>query len=178
VVILEDGLIIPVQGMRINFSRDRKNMKIHKIDKIGGIILIIVFVGYWGINLGIRATGFIPYNFKSDDMYPTIKKGDRVVLYKKAYRTKLPAKGDVVGLFFESNDKLFVRRIDGIPGGKIIDEGKIIELKNNEYYVTADNKTVLDGKKSEVVHLSNIVGEIILIHSGQEWKVKHGINLK
>jgi len=146
-------------------------MKIHRIDKIGGIILIIVFVGYFGINLGVRTIGFIPYNFKSDDMYPTIKNGDRIVLYKKAYRNRFPAKGDLVGLFLENNGKLFVRRIDGISGEKLIVDGKSIELKKDDYYVISDNKTVLSNE-SRIVHLSNIVGEIVLIHSGREWKIK------
>jgi len=121
--------------------------------KIITIIIIIGMLIYAGPTLLGRAFGLNALVFKTDDMFPTIKIGDKVIIYKRAYAHKLPAINDVVALTLPADpDKIYIRRIK--------------QENANNYYVSADNTSGKDSKEWGYIPTSNIIGEVVLIYTG------------
>lgn len=129
-------------------------------------VLIIVFGGFTLITrfFGIRA-----YTYQTKDMEPIILKGNKVVVYNKAYLNKKPLLSDIVTLVPSENDsKLYVRRIVGLPEETIEIENQHIKVPKGYYYVSADNKDDSDSRNWGAIPAINIKGEVILIYSGRK----------
>lgn len=121
-----------------------------------------------------------PTVVKQTSMQPTFNPNDYVIMYKRAYVKKEPARGDVI--VFKSNlpdasgrDKLLIKRVIGLPGDVIsvkddqlyingepyredylkdgITTGEVDNLKvpEGEYFVMGDNRVVsLDSRSPQV----------------------------
>lgn len=83
-----------------------------------------------------------PTIVKQSSMENTLKENDYIIMYKQAYRSKLPERGDII--IFQSElpdpetgkDKLLIKRVIGLPG----DEISIIDnrLYINDFYYKED----------------------------------------
>ena len=114
-------------------------------------------------------------------MYPTLEHGDNLIVDKISYRFKDPERFDII--VFPSpdeKDKIYIKRIIGLPGEKIrIDDGIIyvdsgageyvldenygaemeyygvaadgIELGDDEYFVLGDNRNLSKDSRFDVV---------------------------
>ena len=74
-----------------------------------------------------------PTIISGDSMLPKFFDGDYVIVYKMAYHSKMPKKGDVVVFETEEEvpgaeegEKLFIKRVIGLPGDVIdIHDGQV-----------------------------------------------------
>ena len=125
-----------------------------KRNRILTTISIIILFGGLGSTLIGRALGLRAYIFRTDDMYPTIKNGDRVIISKRAYKNIPPSVGDIVVFVLpENREKTYLRRITS-------------ETKEHSYYVSADNKSGKDSSDWGNIPKSDIIGEVILVYTG------------
>lgn len=87
-----------------------------------GTLVLFIFSDHLTENFKI-------YQTPLDSMSPGISSNDRVVIATKAYKNKLPLRGDIV-VFLAPFDakKIFMKRIVGLPGDKL-------EIKNGGIYV-------------------------------------------
>lgn len=78
---------------------------------------------------GLRLYVIQPYLIPSPSMEPTLIPGDRIIVNRLAYRSKVPARGDVVVFAFPKDPKrTFVKRVIAL-------EGETVELKDNQVFV-------------------------------------------
>lgn len=91
-----------------------------------------------------------PTIVKESSMEPNFYENDYLFVYKMAYKSKLPAKGDVVifqsDLTYNGKKKLLIKRVIGLPGDTItIRDGQVfINGQKDDQSYTADGFTVGD----------------------------------
>jgi signal peptidase I len=131
------------------------------------------------------------YSLPSDNMLPTLKLNDRVVVDKTAYQTRSPQRGDIIvfnpsnNLQSEQSSQPLTQRAIGLPGEKVtIAKGKVfinnqpiredyitqpvtdlsasIVVPANSYFVLGDNRNhPTDSKAGSIVNRESIVGKVI-----------------
>ncbi len=82
------------------------------------------------------------YRIVTGSMEPAVTKGDFVIFDKTVYKHESPKKGDVV-VFTYPNDrsKLYVKRIDAMPGDTVRQDSNVIFVVPNGFvYVLGDNR--------------------------------------
>lgn len=79
-----------------------------------------------------------PTVVQQTSMLPTFTEGDYVITYKRAYKHKDPARGDVI--IFQSSmtdekgkDKLLIKRVIGLPGDVLSIEDGMVYINGKEY---------------------------------------------
>jgi signal peptidase I len=113
------------------------------------------------------------YKIATRSMEPIVLKGDRVFADKTAYRRMAPKKGDIV-LFVYPDDrsKVFIKRIEGLPGDRIsLRNGTIEEVPHGMVYVLGDNKDQsVDSRTFGFVPLRDVLGKArqVCYSSGDE----------
>jgi|GEM_PF-682329 len=100
---------------------------------IGGIILgtLIWLLIICGILFAISfRTHYQPFRVPASSMEPTIKKGERVMVDRKAYVNSTPQRGDVIVFWFGSGEskRLWLKRVVGLPNEEL-------EIKNGGIYI-------------------------------------------
>lgn len=77
-----------------------------------------------------------PTIVRQTSMQPTLNPGNYLILYKQAYRSKTPQRGDII--VFESDlvdddgeDKLLIKRVIGLPGD-------VIEIAGDQLYINGE----------------------------------------
>ena len=93
-------------------------------------VIAAIFYGFFGILLIVRTYFYQPFNVPSAGMSPTLNVGDFFLASKSAYRSKEPARGDII-VFHPSGSFAkysFVKRIVGMPGERI-------QLKNGALFI-------------------------------------------
>lgn len=144
------------------------------------IILIILAIPFFIFSISAVS---------GNSMEPTLKDGDKILVYKWAYQFKKPQRGDLILL--KAEDKIWVKRIVGLPGetieikdGKVnINEKTLIEsyvkeihtygdqrvvLLDNQYYVLGDNREPnqsIDSRIMGPITGKNILGKVIATFS-------------
>jgi signal peptidase I len=73
----------------------------------------------------IRAFVFDFLIITGDSMNPTIVHGDRILIDKLAYRSRVPDRGDIIA--FKMGLKMIVKRVASVPGD-------VIEVKDGQLY--------------------------------------------
>lgn len=115
-----------------------------------------------------------------DSMEPTLYNGDNLIVDKITYRFNDPQRFDIIVFPFRQENKIFIKRIIGLPGekvqidemgyiyinGKILQEGygrEVIKAENigiasepillaeDEYFVMGDNRNNSKDSRAEVV---------------------------
>lgn len=142
------------------------------LELVKDLIIAIIIAG--GVLYFVR-----PTIVKQTSMQATMNPNDYLIMYRQAYRSKSPERGDII--IFQSdlmddegNDKLLIKRVIGLPGDKIqIKKQKVYingeeykenylkdgyttgegtwNVPKNHYFVMGDNRVVsVDSRYSEV----------------------------
>jgi len=91
-----------------------------------------------------------PTIVKGESMYPTLENKDLVITLKTAYLNSAPQRGDIVIFKSPFEDKIYIKRVIGIPGDKI-------EIKNGQVYV--NNQELVE----EYISTSYTEGELEIV---------------
>lgn len=95
-------------------------------------VLIVVPIRFWIAQ---------PFIVSGASMEPTFRNGDYLIVDELSYRFNEPQKNDVIIFRYPLDpSKYFIKRIEGLPGEKIENNGKEIILKADEYFVMGDNR--------------------------------------
>ncbi len=105
-----------------------------------------------------------PFVVSGASMEPTFINGDYLIVDEISYRFEQPQKGDVIIFRYPLDpSKFFIKRIEGLPGDTVTENGKQIVLAENEYYVLGDNRNEsLDSRYWGSLPKSLIVGRAFL----------------
>lgn len=129
------------------------------------------------------------FSVSGNSMDPTLKSGDKILVFTKAYILEKPKRGDLILL--EAENKEWVKRIVGLPGELIeisdskvkINNKPIFEsyinslhtygnqrffLDNDQYYVLGDNRQPNESIDSRIlgpISKESIKGKVIGVYS-------------
>lgn len=77
---------------------------------------ITVFIIIMILNTFVFVNAYIP----STSMFPTVNKGDRIMGYRLAYNDRKPSRYDIIIFRFpDDHEKLYIKRVIGLPGDEI-----------------------------------------------------------
>ncbi|MDR1010734.1 MAG: signal peptidase I [Opitutaceae bacterium] len=96
-------------------TKNRSPGKVAFVVIISAILLLMIFVS-------VRLWILVPYGIRSVSMYPTVKIGDAIWIYKLAYSSADDVKrGDLIAFNININGErsVFFKRVVGIPGDRI-----------------------------------------------------------
>ena len=102
------------------------------------------------------------YKIVTESMKPEVLKGDRVIVDKTAYKRVSPKVGDVVVFTFpDDRRKVYIKRIEGLPGDRIkLEDGQEYTVPHATIYVLGDNrKSSHDSRKFGSVPLRDMLGK-------------------
>jgi signal peptidase I len=124
--------------------------------------------------LVMRACVVEPVRLTDDSMSPLFSDGDVAFVSKLRYGIRVPGagamlwewaepqKGDlVVAVSIGDPPVNLMRRISGLPGEKVVWEGKEVELKAGEYFLRAEKEEgVMDSRNFGPVPRRSIIGKV------------------
>ena len=74
-------------------------------------------------------------------MEPTFQNGNYLIVDEISYHLRAPKKNEVVIFRYPKDpSKFFIKRIIGLPGESVTENGKTTFLDNDEYFVMGDNR--------------------------------------
>lgn len=165
------------------------NWKRFLLDILETVILAVVL--YFGINAisaRVRVDGL--------SMNPTLQHGEYVLVSRLAYKTGVPARGDIIVFSFPMDQKQdLIKRVIGLPGetieirggevlvnGAKLDEPYIAQspvyngvwiVSEGQLFVLGDNRN--DSKDSHqwgLLPIENVIGKALLIYwPPPDWKL-------
>ena len=121
-----------------------------------------------------------PVKVAGDSMLPNFLNGSRHFIFKLAYSSAPPRRGDVIGMYFTTGD-VYIKRIVGLPGEEVsfVDGGVAINgkplrepylrskvpwelnsvtLGEGDYFVMGDNRAT---SWLGLVSLERIIGKVV-----------------
>lgn len=119
-------------------TKEERIARLKKESISWGIVILAAVV----IGLLLNFVVFMKAKIPTESMVNTLNVGDRVIGFRLSYLFSDPERGDVVIFDYPDNEeKLFVKRIIGLPGETIeITEGKVYIWEDE----TGENKTLLE----------------------------------
>ena len=102
------------------------------------------------------------YKIAGASMEPQVMVGDRVIVDKTAYRRFPPAVGDVVvHVFPDDRSKVFIRRVEGLPGDTVrLAGGRETTVPHGEVCVLGNGREgSLDSRVFGTIPLRDVVGK-------------------
>jgi nickel-type superoxide dismutase maturation protease len=91
---------------------------------------------------------FIKYRILGNSMYPTLKTGSNVLVFK--YFFSKPKIGDIITARDPKDGKTIIKRI--------------IKIENKKYFVQGDNKEAsTDSRKFGLLDKNDIIGKVIFV---------------
>jgi signal peptidase I len=141
------------------------------------VLASLSFITFRWVLIPVRAEGI--------SMEPTFRSGSLNLLNRLAYRYRQPGRGDIIGIKLAGPHVLYVKRIIGLPGERIlISRGQVyingaalaepyvrnrrdwdvpeVKLTPREYYVIGDNRGMRAADHDfGRVDVSRIVGRVI-----------------
>ena len=118
-------------------NKSTKKSLLREIISWVAVIAVAVLIGT-GINSFVLLKAWVP----SGSMENTLQKGDELFGFRLAYLFSEPERGDVVMFDYpDDEEKLFVKRVIGLPGETIeIIDGKVYIWEDE----TGENKKLLE----------------------------------
>jgi len=119
----------------LNEDKELQESKKQKKGKSGGFLKDLFFDVLIALILAGVILFFVsPTIVKQSSMENTLHENDYIIMYKQAYRSKLPERGDII--IFQSDlpdpetgkDKLLIKRVIGLPGDEI-------SIRDNQLYI-------------------------------------------
>jgi signal peptidase I len=92
-------------------------------------------VRWWWVALGLVAVALVvtrvfffePFRTDGPSMVPTLRSGDQVLVDKRAYRHRLPRRGDLVVFRAPRTGEVTLKRAIGLPGDSVaIEDGRLV----------------------------------------------------
>lgn len=136
------SIYIPVDSY-LCAKRYNKECNLERKITLGKRVLYIsgVIICLFAASFGSRFFNYFKQNvvqaFKlpSGAMVPTLEIGDRILVYRNAYKTATPQRGDIMVFEFpEDPSRTFIKRVVGLPNeqlevkdGKILINGSVVE---------------------------------------------------
>lgn len=75
-----------------------------------------------------------PFIVSGSSMYPTFENGQYLIVDELSYHLGQPERDDVVIFKYPlEQSKFFIKRIIGLPGEKVVIDGEVVTIYNNEY---------------------------------------------
>ncbi len=72
-----------------------------------------------------------PYRVPSTSMAPTLVPGDYFMVDKRFYENRMPKRGDVVVFLFPgSKDRIYVKRVVGVAGDRVIIKDTLLSINS------------------------------------------------
>ena len=71
-----------------------------------------------------RSVSLPPNNLNGTSMNPTLQDGDYLLVSKQAYTFENPERGEIIIFPVGEDNKLYIKRVIGLPGDKIEIKGK------------------------------------------------------
>ena len=91
-------------------------------------VRVVAVVAVVVLLLAVRAWVAEPFRIPSGSMEPTLRPGDQVLVDKLAYRSDLPARGDLAAFHRPGSGDVFLKRVVGLPGDTV-------EMRDGYLYV-------------------------------------------
>lgn len=160
-----------------------KNKKLYVIASVLVMLIIAIII--------IRNYVFEIAITSGASMEPTITQGDRILINRLAYRSRVPEKGEIIAI--KIGWVMMVKRVLGVPGdvielknGLLYCNGKLIEYEkrpipsdnkskqrsfkpmmvwDKHLFVIGDNKEhSIDSRDFGIIPYKDIIGKVILIY--------------
>ena len=85
-------------------------------------VLIMLFVGQ-----SLQITG--------DSMYPTLKNGERIIVEKVSYKSRQPARGEIIVFRSLQNDRIFlIKRVIAVAGDQVGVLDGVLTINGKQYF--------------------------------------------
>ena len=82
-----------------------------------------------------------PFLVSGASMESTFQNGNYLIVDEISYHLRAPKKNEVVIFRYPKDpSKFFIKRIIGLPGESVTENGKTTFLDNDEYFVMGDNR--------------------------------------
>lgn len=84
--------------------------------------------------IGAFAVFFMsPFNIQGDSMEPTFSSGDTIMFEGLSYMVEEPMRGDIAVFYgTDESDKIFVKRIIGLPGDEVVIRERVVYINGEE----------------------------------------------
>ncbi|MDP3902190.1 MAG: signal peptidase I [bacterium] len=117
---------------------NEKNIK----ENGGGILEFLKFILITAlIVIPVRLWVAQPFLVSGASMEPTFQNGNYLIVDEISYHLRAPKKNEVVIFRYPKDpSKFFIKRIIGLPGESVTENGKTTFLDNDEYFVMGDNR--------------------------------------
>ncbi len=107
------------------------------------------------------------YKIVGTSMAPAVLRGDRVFADKTAYLRMPPHRGDIIVFVYpDDRSKVFIRRIEGLPGEVItLTNGEKEHVPHGMIYVLGDDKEQsIDSRVFGFIALKDVIGKVRQIY--------------
>lgn len=121
----------------------KRKMNEKNINNSGGSVLeFIKFILITAvIVIPIRLWVAQPFLVSGASMEPTFQNGDYLIVDELSYHLRHPKKNEVIIFKYPKDpSKFFIKRVIGLPGESITENGKTTFLDSDEYFVMGDNR--------------------------------------
>lgn len=140
-----------------------------------GVLTVVVF-----------KTTLYPVRVQGGSMHPTYRDGRINFIYRLAYRSHDPKRGDVVGIRFSGPSIMLLKRVVGLPGetigfskGRVVVNGnplpepyvrqpsdwerEPVQLGQDEFFVVGDNRSMpMRDHTFGIARRERIIGKLLL----------------
>ncbi|PJE73472.1 MAG: signal peptidase I [Candidatus Terrybacteria bacterium CG10_big_fil_rev_8_21_14_0_10_41_10] len=108
----------------------------------GGILEFLKFILITAIIvIPVRLWVAQPFLVSGASMESTFQNGNYLIVDEISYHLRAPKKNEVVIFRYPKDpSKFFIKRIIGLPGESVTENGKTTFLDNDEYFVMGDNR--------------------------------------
>lgn len=171
----------------------RKKIKQKRLKRIFSIIAVVLFVGVTIVFLTDKFF-YSVFTVDGESMQRTLYEGDKIIIQKINIKAKDLKQDDIIS-FIGNDERLYIKRIIGIPGdvieivnGKVLVngvqkletyiKGNITEsysqskwfVRENEFFVLGDNRLKNKSKDSRIfgtINIEQIQGKVVYNFSGE-----------